>query len=187
MISRVKHLQHAKLYPSTRVANTKSMTPNQLRFRASGFKGFRHIPLGPCSGFKAKRHGFYFSFSSFLFLFSFSFFFFFSFLEDFIGLHTWVTKTYYGSSTGLRPALQSEKRCIASQPIGAIWCAVCELAKGGRFKVEYAGTLIDQKLNHAWNCSKIMVAYSASIFQLKARVETQNVQLFQKETVWYLQ
>ena len=83
MTSRIKHLQFAKLYLSTHVANTKSMTPNQLRLRASGFKGFRHIPLGPCSGFKAKCHDFYFSFSSFLFLFAFSFF---SFLEDYIGL-----------------------------------------------------------------------------------------------------
>ena len=131
MISRIKHLQHAKLYPFTRVTNTKSMTPNQLRLRASGFKGFRHIPLGPCSGIKAKCHGFYFSFSSFLFLFSFSF----PFWKTHC-LHTWVTKTYYGSSTGLRPALQSEKSHIAPQPIGTIWCAVCELAKGGMFKVE---------------------------------------------------
>ena len=117
MISRIKHQQHAKLYPSTRVANTKSMTPNQLRFRASGFKGFRHIPLGPCSGFKAKRHDFYSSFYFFLFLFPFSFLF---HLEDYIGLHTWVTQAYYGSSTDLRPALQSENRYIASQPIGTI-------------------------------------------------------------------
>ena len=137
MTSRIKHLQLAKLYPFTRVANTKSMTPNQLRFRASGFKGFRHIPLGPCSGFKAKPHDFCFVF------------FFFSFLEDFIGLHTWVTKTYYGSSTGQRPALQNERRYIASQPIGTIWSAVCELAKGGMFKFEYTGTSIDQKLIHA--------------------------------------
>ena len=43
------------------------------------------------------------------------------------------------------------------------------------FKVEYAGTSIDQKLNHAWNCSTIKVTYRASIFQLKVRVETQNV------------
>ena len=71
MTSRIKHLQHAKLYLSTHVTNTKSMTPNQLRLRASGFKDFRHIPLGPCSGFKAKLHDFYFSFSSFLFLFLF--------------------------------------------------------------------------------------------------------------------
>ena len=172
MTSRIKHLQLAKLYLSTRVANTKSMTPNQLRFKASGFKGFRHIPLGPCSGFKAKRHDFYFSFSSFLFLFAFSFLF---HLEDYIGLHTWVTQTYYGSSTGLRPVLQSEKRYIAFQPIGTIWCAVCELAKGGMFKVEYTGTSIDQKIIHAWNCSIIKVTYRASVFQLKARVETQNV------------
>ena len=172
MTSRINHLQHAKLYPSTLVANTKSMTPNKLRLRASGFKGFRHIPLETCSGFKAKRHGFYSSFSSFLFLFSFSFLF---HLEDYIGLHTWVTQTYYGSSTSLRPTLQGGKRYIASQPIGTIWCAVCELAKGGMFKVEYTGTSIDQKLNHAWNYSFIKVTYRTSILQLKARVETQNV------------
>ena len=172
MTSRIKHLQLAKLHPSTRAVNTKSMTPNQLRFRASGFKGFRHIPLGQCSGFKAKRHGFYSSFSSFLFLFAFSFLF---HLEDYIGPHTWATQTYYRSSTGQRPALQSENRYIASQPIGTTWCAMCELAKGGMFKVEYAGTSIGQKLIHAWNCSIIKVTQRASIFQLKARVETENV------------
>ena len=127
MTSRIKYLRHVKLHPSTHVANTKSMTPKQLRFRASGFKGFHHITLGQCSGFKAKRHDFYFSFSSFLFLFLFFFF----FLEDYTGLHSRVTQTYYRSSTDLRPALQSEERYIAFQPIGTIWCAVCELAKGG--------------------------------------------------------
>ena len=85
------------------------------------------------------------------------------------------SQTYYGSSTDLRPALQSGKRYIASQPTRTTWRAVCELAKGGMFKVEYAGTSIDQKLNHAWNCSNIKVTYKASILQLKARVETQNV------------
>ena len=129
MTSRIKHLQFAKLYLSTHVANTKSMTPNQLRLRASGFKGFRHIPLGPCSGFKAKCHDFYsFSFSSFLF---FLIFLFFSFLEDYIGLQIWVTQTYYRLSTDLRPALQSERRYTISQLISTIWCAVCELAEGG--------------------------------------------------------
>ena len=128
MTLRIKHLQLTKIHPSTRVANTKSMTPNQLRFRASGFKGFRHVPLGPCSGFKAKRHCFYSSFSSFLFLFAFSFLF---HLEDYISLHLRVTQTYYRSSTDLRPPLQGEKMYIASQPIGIIWCTVCELAKGG--------------------------------------------------------
>ena len=108
------------------------------------------------------------------FFFSFYFYFFFSFLEDYIGLHTWVTQTYYGSSTGLRPALQGEKRYINSQLIGTIWCAVCALAKGGMFKVEYAKISIDQKLNHAWNCSSIKVTYMTSILQLKARVDTQN-------------
>ena len=82
---------------------------------------------------------------------------------------------YYGLSTGLRPALQSEKRYKISQPIGTIWCAVCELAKGGMFRVEYAETSIDQKLNHVWNCSSIKVTNRASILQLRARVETQNV------------
>ena len=171
MTLRIKHLQHAKPYPFTSVANTKSMTPNQLRFRASGFKGFRHIPLRPCSGFKARCHDFYltFSFSTFLFLFAFSFFF---FWEDYIGLHTWVTRTYYGISTDLSPALQSDRRYIISQPIGTIWCAVCELAKGEMFKVEHAGTSIDQKLNHAWNCPIVKVTYRVSIFQLK------EIQLF---------
>ena len=95
-------------------------------------------------------------------------------MEDFIGLHTWVTQTHYRSSTSLRPALQSEKSHIAPQPIGTIWRAVCELAKGGMFKVEYAETSIDQKLNHAWNCSNIEVTYRASTFQLKARKDTHN-------------
>ena len=172
MTSRIKHLQHTKPYLFTRITNTKSMTPNQLRHRASGFKGFRHIPLGPCSGFKAKLHDFYFFL--FLLFFFFLLFLFFSFLEDYIGLQLWVAQTYYGLSTCLRPALQSEKRYIISQPIGTIWSAVCELAKGGMFKVEYTGTSIDQKLIHVWNCSIIKVTYRASIFQLKARAETQQ-------------
>ena len=163
MTSIIKHLRHAKLHPSTSVANTKSMTPNQLRFKASGFKGFDHTPR-TVFGFQGKA-------SRLLFFF----FFFFFHLEDYIGLHSRVTQTYYGSSTDLRPALQSEKRYIASQPIGTIWCAVCELAKGGMFKVDYAGASVDQKLNHAWNCSIIKVTYWASTFQLKARVETHNV------------
>ena len=52
------------------------------RFRAPGFKGFRHIPLGLCSGFKEKCQGF--PFFSFFLLFLFD-------LKDFIGLHLWVT------------------------------------------------------------------------------------------------
>ena len=57
---------------------------------------------------------FIFLFSYFLFLFPFSFLF---QLEDYIGLLLWVTQTYYGLSTDLRPALQSEERYIASKPI----------------------------------------------------------------------
>ena len=51
------------------------MTPNYL-VKASGFKDFRHIPLGLCSGFKAKRHNFSFPFFSFYFSFLFFLFFF---------------------------------------------------------------------------------------------------------------
>ena len=43
------------------------------------------------------------------------------------------------------------------------------------YKVEYIKTSVDQKFVHAWNCSNIKVAYRASILQLKARVETQNI------------
>ena len=119
---KIKHLQFVRLYLSTHVTNTKSMTPSQLRLRASGFKGFRHTPLGPCSGFKAKLYDFIF-----LFLLFFFFFFFFSFLEDNIGLQMLVTQTYPRLSTYLRPALQSERRHTNSPSIEAIWSAVCEL------------------------------------------------------------
>ena len=51
---------------------------------------------------------------------------------------------------------------------------MCELAKGKMFKVEYAETSIDKKLNHAWNCPNIKVTCKTSILQLKARVDTQN-------------
>ena len=148
MTSKIKHLQFVRLYLSTHVTNTKSMTPNQLRFRASGFKGFRHTPLGPCSGFKAKLHDFIFLF---LLFFSFFFFFFFFSLEDNIGLQMWVTQTYPRLPTYLRPALQSERRYANSQPIEIIWSAVCELASGRNFQVEHAGTAIDQNLIQAWN------------------------------------
>ena len=142
MTSKIKHLQFVRLYPSTHVSNTKSMTPNQLRHRASGFKGFRHTPLGPCSGFKAKLHDF---------IFLFLLFFFFFFLEDYIGLQLWVTQNYPRLPTSLRPALQSEMRYANSQPIEIIWSAVCELALGRNFQVEHAGTSTDQKLTQAWN------------------------------------
>ena len=64
--------------------------------------------------------------------------------------------------------MQSERRYTISQPISTIWCAVCELAIGGMFKVEHAGTSTDQKLNQTWNCSSIKVTCKGSIFQLKA-------------------
>ena len=64
--------------------------------------------------------------------------------------------------------MQSEKRNRNSQPIGTIRCAVCELAKGGMFSVEHAGTSTDQKLHQIWNSSSIKVTCKVSIFQLKA-------------------
>ena len=115
-------------------------------------------------GFQGKASRLLFFF--FFFFFFFLLFFFFSFLEDNISLHIRVILTYYGLSTCLRPALQGEKRYIISQPIGTIWCAVCEIGKGGMFKLK-TEFLIDQKLNHAWNCSSIKVTYKISIFQLK--------------------
>ena len=128
MTSKIKHLQFVRFYLSTHVTNTKSTTPNQLRLRASGFKGFRHTPLGTCSGFKAKLHDFIFLFLLFFFFFFLLFFFFFSFLEDNSGLQMWVTQTYLRLPTCLRPALQSERRYANSQPIEVIWRAVCESA-----------------------------------------------------------
>ena len=166
MISKIKHLQFAKLYPFTRVTNTKSMTPNQLRLRAPGFKGFRHIPLGPCSGFKAKCHEFIFLFLLFFF---FLLFLFFSFLEDYIGLQMWVKQTYHGLPTCLRPVMQNEKGGYTiSQSISIIWCVVCELVQRGNIQVEHAGPSTDQKLLQTWNCSNMKVTCKVSIFQLKA-------------------
>ena len=89
-------------------------------------------------------------------------------MEDYIGLQKWVTQTYHGLPTCLKPAMQSEKRYLISQPIGTIWGAVCELAKGGMFNVEHAGTSTDQKLHQTWNCSNIKATCKVSIFQLKA-------------------
>ena len=94
-------------------------------------------------GFQGKTSRLYFSFSSFLFLFLFLFF---SFLEDNIGLQMWVTQNYPRLPTCLRPALQSERRYTKSQPIEAIWSAVCELASGGNFQVDHVGTVTEQKI-----------------------------------------
>ena len=64
--------------------------------------------------------------------------------------------------------MQNEKRNTISQSIGTSWCAVCELAEGGMFNVEHAGTSTDQKLLQTWTCSNIKVTCKVSIFQLKA-------------------
>ena len=63
----------------------------------------------------------------FFLLFLFAFYFLFH-LEDYIGLHSRVTQTYYRLSTDITLALHSEKRYIASQSIGTIWCALCVIS-----------------------------------------------------------
>ena len=73
--------------------------------------------------------------------------------------------------------MQSERRYTISQPIGTIWCAVCELAKGGMFNVEHAGTSTDQKLTHAWNCSNIKELFNFSI-KGNSIVQFKAIQLF---------
>ena len=58
------------------------MTPNQSRFRASGFKGFRH-PFGSCLGFKERIEAYSSLIFYFLFFILFLFLFFiFIFLKD---------------------------------------------------------------------------------------------------------
>ena len=129
MTSKIKHLQFVKLYLSTHVTNTKSMTPNQLRLRHRVSKAFA---IHPSDRVRVSRQGFTTLFFFLFFFFFFSFFFllflFFSFLEDYIGLQIWVTQTYPRLPTYLRPALQSERRYTNSQLIETIWSAVCELA-----------------------------------------------------------
>ena len=58
------------------------MTPNQSRFRASGFKGFHH-PFGSCLGFKERieAYSFFLFFLFFYYIYFFSSFFLF-FLKD---------------------------------------------------------------------------------------------------------
>ena len=79
---------------------------------APGFKGFLRRPLGTVLGFQGKAPRLFY----FLFLFLFR-------LEDFIGLLSWGTLTYYRWSTKLRPVLQSKGGggggggYAASQPI----------------------------------------------------------------------
>ena len=92
------------------------------------------------------------------------FFFFLLFLFHFGRLH-WSS---YMGNKNLLWVVNRSTRYIISQPIGTIWCVVCALVKGGMFKVEYAKISIDEKLNHAWNCSNIKVTNRVSNFQLKA-------------------
>ena len=51
---------------------------------------------------------------------------------------------------------------------------------------------LTKKINYAWNCSDIKVTYRVSIFQLKARVETQNSDTksnlkIKEKRIWALQ
>ena len=51
---------------------------------------------------------------------------------------------------------------------------MCVISERWIYKVEYVGTSIDKKLNHALNLLQHLVAYRASILQLKARVKHKN-------------
>ena len=88
--SKIKHLQFAKLYPFTRVTNTKSMTPNQLRLRHRASKAFAIYPSDRVRASRQSFTTFYFSFSSFLFL-SFCFFFSFPFWKTTLVFQMWET------------------------------------------------------------------------------------------------
>ena len=101
MLSRLQHLQLAKLHPSTRVASTKLTS----WLRALGFKDFCHIPLGSCSGFKAKRC----NFSSFCFSFSLLFI-----LEDTLASFSWGSLTYLKVVNGTRVGFAKFRRLGSS-------------------------------------------------------------------------
>ena len=131
--------------------------------RAPGFKGFRHIPLGPCSGFKAKRRGFSILFSSF-FLFSFFFLLFLLFLEDSLAFYLWGSLTYYKLSMKLGWVLQ----CLGGRQffslllkpnVHCVW-----LARGGRKRSK--ATII-QLINHPL----YKYAISSNNFQFAAFIQ----------------
>ena len=86
MISRIKHLQLAKLFPSTHVSNTKSATPNR---EGLGHRASKAFAIYPSDRARVSRQSiaifFFFSFS-FLFLFLFHFFFFFFFFFFYTGV-----------------------------------------------------------------------------------------------------
>ena len=113
MTSRIKHLQLVKLYPSTRVVNTKSMTPNQ---EGLGQRALKAFAIYPSDRVRVSRQSVTAFISPFLISFCFCFFFSFSF-----GRLHW--SSFVGNTNLLRvvnrskAVLQSEKRCIASQPI----------------------------------------------------------------------
>ena len=57
---------------------------------------------------------------------------------------------------------------------------MCELAKGGMFKVEHAGTSTDQKLIQTWNCSSLKVTCKVFNFPITGNsiVQLKAIQLF---------
>ena len=172
MNSKFQHLRLAKPHPSTHVASTKSVAPNQLRLRAPGFKDFRRKPLGPCSGFKSKRRGFSLLFSSFSFLFSFSFFL----------LSFW--KTHWPSILGNHNLLQvvNETRVglhekgvmqflmlLKKTDVHSVW-----LAKGGRKRLNIRGLqLTNHLIMHGTNPVSMALG-SVSISQLKGKAKPQK-------------
>ena len=160
MNSKFQHLRLAKPHPSTHVASTKSVAPNQLRLRAPGFKDFHREPLGPCSGFKVKRRGFYllFFFSFFLFLLS---FFFKTHWPSILGNHN-LLQVVNETRVGLHDkGVMQFLRILQKTDVRSVW-----LAQGGRKRLNTKKLqLTNHLIMHGTNLASMALG-SVSIFQL---------------------
>ena len=172
MNSKFQHLQLAKPHPSTHVASTKSVSPNQLRLRAPSFKDFHRKPLGPCLGFKVKRSGFSLLFSSFLFfIFYFLLFFYFSFSlsfsfgrlhwPSFLGNHN-LLQVVNEARVGLHDkGVMQFFRLLQKTDVHSVW-----LVKGGRKRLNTKRLqLTNHLIMHGTNLVSMALG-SVSIFQL---------------------
>ena len=165
MNSKFQNLRLAKPHPSTHVVSTKSVAPNQLRLRAPGFKDFRRKPLGPCSGFKVKRHYFSLLFSSFSLSFLFLCFFFFfwkTHWPSIIGNHN-LLQVVNETRVGLHDkGVMQFLRLLKKIDVHSVW-----LAKGGRKRLKIKGLqLTNHLIMHGTNLVSMALG-SVSISQLK--------------------
>ena len=169
MNSKFQHLRLAKPHPSTHVASTKSVAPNQLRLRAIGFKDFRRKPLGECSGLKVKRRDFFLLFLFLFFFFSFSFLF--PFLFFYFGRHIGLlfqgTITFYSVVNDTRVGLHDKGvmqflRLLQKIDVHSVW-----LAKSGRKRLNIRGLQLTNHLIMDEINLVSMALGSVSISQLK--------------------